>query len=69
MPGSGSPIQVESRTDQSQMTESLRSISQLLPRPRDLLTEHPQMVPEAQHILKDVDGPRQILLFTTRAKK
>lgn len=63
---SSSPVQVERSTDQSQMTERLRRIPQLLSGPRDLLAEHAQVVPEAQHVLEDVDGAREVLLLANR---
>ena len=63
-------IQIERRTNQRQMTKRLRCIPQLLTTPRNLLGEHTQMICKAQHILKDVDCPYQILLLIhTRSGK
>lgn len=50
------PIQIESRTDQGQMTERLRRVTQLLSTDGDLLGEHAQMVTEAEHVFEHVDG-------------
>lgn len=55
------PIQIESRTDQGQVTESLGRVTQLLSTAGNLLREHHQMVGEAEHILKEIDGPGEIL--------
>ena len=43
------------------MTESLGSVAQLLAAARNLLGEHAQVVGEAQHALKEVDRPNQVL--------
>jgi hypothetical protein len=55
------PVQVEGRTDQGQMTEGLWGITQLLSTAGDLFREHHQMIREAEHVLKQVYSPWQVL--------
>lgn len=44
------------------MTKRLRRIPQLLATPRNLLAEHAQMVAITQHVLENIDRPRQVFL-------
>jgi hypothetical protein len=63
------PIEVERSTDERQMREGLRRIAQLLTTPGNLLGEHHEVVGEAQHVLKQVDSPNEVLGFVdTRAR-
>ncbi len=55
------PVQVECSADQRQMAEGLRRISQLLSTPGNLLREHAQVIREAEHVFKDIDGADQVL--------
>lgn len=49
------PVQIESCTDQCQMTEGLRRIAKLLSATRNFLGEHIEMIRERQHVLKNAD--------------
>lgn len=51
------------------MTKCLRSVTQLLPRARDLFREHVQMVAKAQHILKHTDCLFEILVLVCTSLK
>lgn len=57
----GNTVQIKRRADEGQVAEGLRRVAQLLAAPRDLLRKHHQMVGEAEHVLKQVDGSHEIL--------
>lgn len=56
-----SAIEVESSTDERKVAEGLGRVAELLAAAGDLLGEHGQVVGEGQHVLEEVDGPRQVL--------
>lgn len=48
------------------MAESLGGVAELLATARNLLGEHAQVIAEAEHVLKEVDGPYEILGLVDR---
>ena len=68
-PALGRTVQVESRTDESKVTKSLRRITELVTAAGNLLRKHGQMVGKAQHVLEYVDCPHEVfVLVNTRAR-
>lgn len=54
------PVEVEGGADEGQVAEGLRRVAELLAAARNLLGKHGQVVREAQHVLEQVDGARQV---------
>jgi hypothetical protein len=50
------PSKIKCSTDQSQVTERLRSVPQLLAAAGDFFREHTQVIREAKHILEQIDS-------------
>jgi primosomal protein N' len=63
LPPFGGTIEVERRTDERQVAESLGRVAQLLAAAGNLLGEHGQVVGEAEHVLEQVDGADEVLLL------